>query len=154
MTTTLAGGEEVGRTSVERRSTKWLKSLLYTKLCFPSSALAHPLVGIESLTQSVDGDFDTYTTERVKMSVSNTTFTVFSGVRLFLSDILLSWDLQSWHMHVGTCMFMIWTALTCLVYFVDSIVWNGNAINWAPVWCDIGTFTYPFPGHTDSTGFI
>ena len=41
-------------------------------------------------------------------------------------------------------MFMLWTALACLVYFVNSIIWNGNAINWAPVWCDIGTFGYPF----------
>jgi len=36
-------------------------------------------------------------------------------------------------------MYMIWTAIACLVHFVNSIVWNGNAINWAPVWCDIAT---------------
>jgi len=36
-------------------------------------------------------------------------------------------------------MYMIWTALACLVQFVNSILWNGNAINWAPVWCDIAT---------------
>ena len=45
---------------------------------------------------------------------------------------------------MGTCVYMIWTALACLVHFVDSIVWSGNAINWAPVWCDIGTFTRCF----------
>jgi pheromone a factor receptor len=41
-------------------------------------------------------------------------------------------------------MYMIWTALGCLTYCVDSIVWSGNTINWAPVWCDIGTFTNIF----------
>lgn len=32
---------------------------------------------------------------------------------------------------------MAWTALGCLNGFINSIIWNGNAINWAPVWCDI-----------------
>lgn len=32
---------------------------------------------------------------------------------------------------------MAWTGIACLNVFVNSIVWNGNAINWAPVWCDI-----------------
>jgi pheromone a factor receptor len=77
------------------------------------------------------------------MTASNTTFTVFSGISFFLSVIPLSWHLRSWDTHVGTCMFMIWTALACIVHFVDSIVWNGNAINWAPVWCDIGIFPCP-----------
>ena len=34
---------------------------------------------------------------------------------------------------------MIWTGLACLNQFINSIVWRGNAINWAPVWCDIST---------------
>ena len=72
------------------------------------------------------------------MSASNIVFMVFSGIALVLSIIPLWWHLPSWN--VGTCMYMIWTALACLVYFVNSVVWNGNVINWAPVWCDIGTF--------------
>jgi len=69
------------------------------------------------------------------MTVSNTAFTVFSGIGVIISLIPLPWHLES--ANVGTCMYMIWTALACLVHFVDSIVWSGNAINWAPVWCDI-----------------
>jgi pheromone a factor receptor len=69
------------------------------------------------------------------MTASNTAFTVFSAIGLVLSLIPLRWHLESWN--VGTCMYMIWTALGCLVYFVDSIVWSGNSINWAPAWCDI-----------------
>jgi len=32
---------------------------------------------------------------------------------------------------------MIWTGLACLNQFINSVVWNGNAVNRAPVWCDI-----------------
>lgn len=78
-----------------------------------------------------------------EMTASNTAFSVFSGFGIVLSLIPLWWHLQSWN--VGTCMFMTWAALGCLVYFVDSIVWRGNVINWAPVWCDIGTFWISSP---------
>jgi pheromone a factor receptor len=37
----------------------------------------------------------------------------------------------------GTCLYMVWTALACLNQFINSVVWNKNAINKAPVWCDI-----------------
>ncbi len=39
--------------------------------------------------------------------------------------------------NVGTCLYMAWTSISCLNQFINSVVWNGNAINWAPVWCDI-----------------
>ncbi|KAF9647221.1 pheromone receptor, partial [Thelephora ganbajun] len=71
------------------------------------------------------------------MTASNTVFTVFSGIGFVLSVVPLWWHLESWN--VGTCMYMIWTALACLVHFVNSIVWRGNVVNWAPVWCDINT---------------
>ncbi|KAL1741339.1 fungal pheromone STE3G-protein-coupled receptor [Schizophyllum fasciatum] len=45
------------------------------------------------------------------------------------------WHLQS--MNSGTCFFMFWTSLACLNYFVNSLIWVDNAINSAPVWCDI-----------------
>jgi pheromone a factor receptor len=69
------------------------------------------------------------------MPASNTVFTVFSGLGFILSIVPLYWHLEAWN--VGTCMYMVWTALACLVRCVNSIVWNGNAVNWAPVWCDI-----------------
>ena len=34
----------------------------------------------------------------------------------------------------------------CIVHFIDSIVWNRNTINWAPVWCDIGVSAHPTLG--------
>lgn len=71
------------------------------------------------------------------MTASNIVYSVFSGIGFILAVVPLYWHLESWN--VGTCMYMIWTALGCLVFFVDSIVWSGNAINWAPVWCDIAS---------------
>ena len=41
--------------------------------------------------------------------------------------------------NTGTCLYMVWTGLACLNQFINSIVWNNNAINWAPVWCDISS---------------
>jgi len=69
------------------------------------------------------------------MSAVNTAFSVFSAIGFILAIVPLYWHLESWN--VGTVIYMVWTALACLVHFVDSILWNGNAINWAPVWCDI-----------------
>ena len=39
--------------------------------------------------------------------------------------------------NTGTCLFMIWAGLGCLMQCINSIVWNGNMINRAPVYCDI-----------------
>ena len=58
---------------------------------------------------------------------------------VFLSFVMvlipLPWHLQAWN--VGTCAYMIWTAIACLNQFVNAVVWRDNAINYAPVWCDI-----------------
>ena len=32
---------------------------------------------------------------------------------------------------------MFWAGIGCLVLFVNSIVWHGNAFNPTPIWCDI-----------------
>ena len=40
--------------------------------------------------------------------------------------------------NIGTCMYMAWTGLGCLIQCINSIVWNKNMINRAPVYCDIG----------------
>ena len=35
---------------------------------------------------------------------------------------------------------MAWAGLGCLNAFINSVVWNGNVENVAPVWCDICLF--------------
>nr|AAQ96344.1 pheromone receptor Rcb2 B44 [Coprinopsis cinerea] len=62
-------------------------------------------------------------------------FPIFAFVGCILCLIPLPWHLQAWNS--GTCFFMAWTALACLNQFVNSVVWSGNAINHAPIWCEI-----------------
>lgn len=59
----------------------------------------------------------------------------FIGFTLVLTP--LPWHLQAWN--AGTCLYMIWTAIACINLGINAIVWHGNALNPAPVWCDICT---------------
>ncbi|OAX30669.1 fungal pheromone STE3G-protein-coupled receptor, partial [Rhizopogon vinicolor AM-OR11-026] len=63
--------------------------------------------------------------------------TVFSFLGFFLVLIPLPWHLQAWN--AATCVYMLWTGISCLIQFVNSIIWRNNALNVAPVWCDIST---------------
>nr|AER51017.1 pheromone receptor [Lentinula edodes]AGL07755.1 pheromone receptor [Lentinula edodes] len=62
-------------------------------------------------------------------------FPIFAFFGFVLPLIPLPWHLQAWNS--GTCYFMLWASLACLNQFVNSIIWKGNVINSAPVWCDI-----------------
>ncbi|THU83841.1 STE3-like pheromone receptor [Dendrothele bispora CBS 962.96] len=64
-------------------------------------------------------------------------FPIFAFLGFVLSLVPLPWHLQAWNS--GTCAFMIWTAVACLVSFVNSLIWNNSLANVAPVWCDIAT---------------
>ena len=44
---------------------------------------------------------------------------------------------------------MLWTATSCLISFVNSLIWVGNINNPAPVWCDICEF---LRSHNDPFG--
>ncbi|KAH9976783.1 pheromone A receptor-domain-containing protein [Lactifluus volemus] len=70
-------------------------------------------------------------------STVNRAYTVCSFIGIVLSVIPLYWHLQAWN--TGTCMYMIWTALGCLIYFINSILWRGNVLDKAPIYCDIVT---------------
>jgi pheromone a factor receptor len=79
-------------------------------------------------------------------------FTVFAFLGFLCCMIPLPWHLegqsfycilnypsltkiQAWN--TGTCLYMMWTGLSCLIQFINSIVWRSSVINYAPVWCDI-----------------
>lgn len=72
------------------------------------------------------------------MTATNHLFTVFSLLAFTSASIPLTWHLteaSSWN--AGTCLFVFWSGLSSLVWFIDSIVWDANIVNWAPAWCDI-----------------
>ncbi|KAF9016307.1 STE3-domain-containing protein [Hymenopellis radicata] len=65
----------------------------------------------------------------------NHLFSAFAFIGFVMCMIPLRWHLQAYN--VGTCAYMIWVGLGCLNLFINSIIWNGNAIDSAPVFCDI-----------------
>ncbi|KAJ6457725.1 pheromone A receptor-domain-containing protein [Mycena sanguinolenta] len=67
----------------------------------------------------------------------NWVFSAFAFIGFLCSTIPLPWHLEAWN--TGTCLYMIWTGLACLVFFIDSIIWNGNVLDSAPAWCDLST---------------
>ncbi|TFK87807.1 fungal pheromone STE3G-protein-coupled receptor [Polyporus arcularius HHB13444] len=64
-------------------------------------------------------------------------FPIFAGIGCVVILIPLPWHLEAWNS--GTCYFIFWTFLGCLNQLVNSIVWRNNALNVAPIWCDIST---------------
>ncbi|KAJ7278698.1 pheromone A receptor-domain-containing protein [Mycena rebaudengoi] len=51
-----------------------------------------------------------------------------------LALIPLPWHLQAWNS--GTCLFIIWVALSCLSGFINSLVWRDTVRDLAPAWRD------------------
>jgi len=75
------------------------------------------------------------------MPAANHAFTVFSLFAFTSASVPLTWHLteaSSWN--AGTCLFIFWSGFSSLVWFVNSIVWDGNIVNWTPAWCDICEF--------------
>ncbi|KAF8870067.1 fungal pheromone STE3G-protein-coupled receptor [Gymnopilus junonius] len=70
--------------------------------------------------------------------MTDSTYPLFS-ILAFLGFVLplipLPWHLQA--MNSGTSYFIIWSSLACLNQFINSIIWAGNALNTAPIWCEI-----------------
>lgn len=62
-------------------------------------------------------------------------FPILAFVGFILVLVPLPWHLKAYN--AGTCLFILWTALACLNQFVNAVVWHNNALNPAPVWCDI-----------------
>jgi len=67
----------------------------------------------------------------------NEVYTAFSFIGFVLCAIPFYWHLEAWN--TGTCLYMAWTGIGCLVQCINSIVWNHNMIIRAKVYCDIVT---------------
>ena len=77
----------------------------------------------------------TFVTMRRSHDPTYPLYPILSFLGFVVCLIPLPWHIQAWNS--GTCAFMIWTAISCLIGFVNSLVWTGNVNNLAPVWCDI-----------------
>ncbi|KAH9943675.1 pheromone A receptor-domain-containing protein, partial [Amylocystis lapponica] len=64
-------------------------------------------------------------------------FPIFAFIGFVLALVPLPWHFEAWNS--ATCYYMIWASLACLNQFVNSVVWANNALNPAPIWCDIST---------------
>ncbi|KAH7869343.1 pheromone receptor [Lentinula edodes] len=62
-------------------------------------------------------------------------FPIFAFFGFVLPLIPLPWHFQAWNS--GTCFYIFWASISCLNQFVNSLIWKGNVINSAPVWCEI-----------------
>ncbi|KAH8092655.1 STE3-domain-containing protein [Cristinia sonorae] len=59
----------------------------------------------------------------------------FSLLSFILCYIPLAWHFEAWN--VGCVLYIFWIGTGCLFQFINYIVWFDNAVNVAPVWCDI-----------------
>ncbi|TDL13323.1 fungal pheromone STE3G-protein-coupled receptor, partial [Rickenella mellea] len=41
--------------------------------------------------------------------------------------------------NTGIILYSLWVSIACLNQFINSVIWHNNALNSAPVWCDIST---------------
>nr|AYF56466.1 pheromone receptor [Coriolopsis trogii] len=64
-------------------------------------------------------------------------YPVFAFLGFFLALVPLPWHLEAWNS--ATCYYMLWASLSCLNQFVNAVVWARDAIDHAPVWCEIST---------------
>ena len=52
------------------------------------------------------------------------------GSRQSLNRARVAWN-------VGCVLYIFWMGGQCLLQFINMMIWRDNAINVAPVWCDI-----------------
>ncbi|KAH9986174.1 pheromone A receptor-domain-containing protein [Russula compacta] len=65
----------------------------------------------------------------------NQVYSAFSFIGVVLCVIPFYWHLEAWN--TGTCLYMAWTGLGCLIQCINSIVWNKNMVIRAQVYCYI-----------------
>ena len=62
-------------------------------------------------------------------------YPIVAFLGLFLVLVPLPWHIKA--RNSGTCFYILWALLACLNQFINSVLWHGNVLDRAPVWCDI-----------------
>jgi len=65
----------------------------------------------------------------------NQVYSAFSFIGFVMCAIPFYWHLEAWN--TGTCLYMAWTGLGCFIQGINSIIWNHNMIDRAPIYSDI-----------------
>ncbi|KZV72297.1 STE3-domain-containing protein [Peniophora sp. CONT] len=64
-------------------------------------------------------------------------FPILAFLAFVLVLVPFPWHFRAWNS--GTCLFMFWVSVSCLIQFVNSVVWHGTVENIAPRYCDLAT---------------
>jgi len=67
--------------------------------------------------------------------MSTQLYSAFSFIGFVLCAIPFYWHLQAWN--TGTCLYMAWVGIGCLVQCINAIIWNNNMIIKYTVYCNI-----------------
>ncbi|KAH9958653.1 GPCR fungal pheromone mating factor [Russula compacta] len=65
----------------------------------------------------------------------NEMYTALSFVGFLMCAIPFYWHMEAWN--AGTCLYMAWTGLGCLMQCINSIIWNKNMVDRAKIYCFI-----------------
>jgi pheromone a factor receptor len=70
----------------------------------------------------------------------NHVFSALSFISFVVVSVPFAWHLEA--RNIATCLYISWVSISSLVYFVNSVVWDGNIVDWSPVWCDISKTSF------------
>ncbi|OBZ74837.1 Pheromone B alpha 3 receptor [Grifola frondosa] len=73
----------------------------------------------------------------IPWEVQGEIYAAFALLGFILVCIPLYWHMEAWN--VGCVLYIFFVGTECLIKFINTVVWRNNAINWAPVYCDITT---------------
>ncbi|EGO24462.1 hypothetical protein SERLADRAFT_449243, partial [Serpula lacrymans var. lacrymans S7.9] len=76
---------------------------------------------------------------KLQALTTNHVYPVFGFLGFFSTVILMPMHFRAKDLNVGVLLFVVWTSILCLVFSVNSIVWNNSMADVAPAWCDISS---------------
>ena len=83
---------------------------------------------------------------RLQLSASLETMKIYPGATalnfIFGALLLLYLPLQIRARNIGLSFFILWVSGLCIGYGANTVVWRDNALNSAPIWCEICVFDF------------
>ena len=83
---------------------------------------------------------------RLESSASLEKMKIYPGATalnfIFGALLLLYLPLQIRARNIGLSFFILWVSALCIAYGANTVVWRDNALNSAPIWCEICVFAF------------